>query len=103
MSWHRAAPLAELRAAHPWLPLTVAGIDIIAGNVDGAWYAVDDRCAHAGCPFSTEGALVGSRLICRCHGSEYALPTGEVRRGPAEKPIRSYPVRVADNDLEVDL
>jgi len=103
MSWHRAAALAEIRAARRWLALTVEGVDIIAGNVGGSWYAVEDRCAHAGCPFSTEGDLAGSTLVCNCHGSEYALPSGELRHGPAEHGIRSYPVRVAGDDLEIEI
>jgi nitrite reductase/ring-hydroxylating ferredoxin subunit len=103
MSWQRAASLDAIRAARRFLPLTIDGVDVIAGNVDGTWYAVEDRCAHAGCPFSTEGDLAGSTLICNCHGSEYTLPTGELRRGPAEHGIKSYPVRVAGEDLEIDL
>ena len=103
MSWRRAASLDAIRAARRWLPLTIDGVDVIAGNVNGAWYAVEDRCAHAGCPFSSDGDLAGTRLICNCHGSEYELPSGEVRRGPAERDIRSFPVRVAADDLEIDL
>lgn len=103
MSWRRFASLDDLAAARPWLALRVDGKAIIAGSAEGVWFAVEDRCAHAGCPFSTDGELAGSTLICNCHGSEYDLPSGEVSRGPAEYGIRSYPVRVVGSDLEIDL
>lgn len=103
MSWRRAASLDDALAARPWLELRLEGKPILAGQAEGSWFAVEDRCAHAGCPFSTDGELAGSMLICNCHGSEYALPSGEVQRGPAERDIRSYPVRVNGNDLEIDL
>ena len=69
----------------------------------GAWYAVEDRCSHAGCPFSQEAALEGGTIVCNCHGSEFDLASGEVLRGPAEYPVRTIPVRVNGDRIEVDL
>lgn len=103
MTWQHAASLDELRNARPWLPLTVAGVNLVVAGVDGAWYGVEDRCAHAGCAFSEDGELVGSIIICDCHGSEYDIRTGAVRRGPAERPIRTIPVRIAGDRVEVDV
>jgi nitrite reductase/ring-hydroxylating ferredoxin subunit len=103
MTWHRAATLDSLRRADPWLALTVEDIDLVVASVAGAVYAVEDRCAHAGCAFSEDGELVGTTIICNCHGSEYDIRTGEVRRGPAERPIRTIPVRLLGDLLEVDL
>lgn len=58
----------------------------------GEWVAVLARCTHAGCqpePFA-------GRLVCPCHGSEFAL-TGDVLEGPAERPLTRYEV-VEDGD-----
>ncbi len=85
------------------LALTVAGVDLVIAGVEGAWFGVEDRCAHAGCLFSEDGEIDGDDLICNCHGSEYDIRTGDVRRGPAERPVRTFPVRVNGDRLEVDL
>jgi nitrite reductase/ring-hydroxylating ferredoxin subunit len=103
VAWHDAAPAGDLRDARPWLPLTVAGVDVVVGAVDGAWYGVEDRCTHAGCAFSEDADLIGAEIVCNCHGSEFDIRTGEVRRGPAERPVRTVPVRIAGDRLQVDL
>lgn len=103
MAWQDAASLVDARSARTWLAVTVVGEDLVIASVDGAWVAFEDRCAHAGCAFSEDGELDGAELICNCHGSEYDVHTGAVRRGPAERPIRTFPVRVAGERLEVDV
>jgi nitrite reductase/ring-hydroxylating ferredoxin subunit len=103
VTWHRAAALADLRAARPWLPLTIDGVDLVVAVVDGAPHAVEDRCAHAGCAFSEDADLVGADIVCNCHGSEFDLRTGALKRGPAERPVRSIPVRIEGEHLEVAL
>lgn len=103
MAWHDVATIAEARDARPWLSLRVAGVELVIAGVDGTWHGVEDRCAHAGCAFSEDGQLAGWHVICNCHGSEFDLRTGAVRRGPAERPIRTFAVREAGDRLEVDV
>lgn len=40
-------------------------------------------CTHRGCTV----VAAGDQLMCPCHGSRFALLTGEVLHGPAEKPL----------------
>jgi nitrite reductase/ring-hydroxylating ferredoxin subunit len=103
VAWHDAASADELRRARPWLPLTVGGVDLVVAAVDGAAFGVEDRCSHAGCAFSEDAELTGAQIECHCHGSEFDIRTGAVLRGPAERPIRTIPVRVVGDRLEVDL
>jgi Ferredoxin subunits of nitrite reductase and ring-hydroxylating dioxygenases len=103
MAWTHAASLDKARAARPWLPLAIAGVDLVIASVGDAWYAVEDRCTHAGCAFSEDADLAGSDIVCNCHGSEFDIRTGAVKRGPAERPVRTIPVRLAEDGLEVDL
>ena len=102
MAWQDAAPEDALRQAQPWLPLTIAGVDLVLAAADGAWYAVEDRCSHAGCAFSEDADLAGADIVCNCHGSEFDLRTGAVLRGPAERPVRTFAVRVVGDRVEVD-
>jgi nitrite reductase/ring-hydroxylating ferredoxin subunit len=103
MAWHRAATRSELLAAAPWLARDVAGIEIVIAMSDGRPYAAEDRCTHAGCPFSSEADLIDGLISCNCHGSQFQLATGEVVRGPAERPVRTFPVRFVGEDVEVEV
>ena len=103
MTWREVATLNDAARARTWLPVDVDEIPLALAMLDGRWFAVEDRCSHAGCPFSEEATLEGSTIVCNCHGSEFDLETGEVRRGPAEHPIRTVPARVRGDRIEVDL
>jgi nitrite reductase/ring-hydroxylating ferredoxin subunit len=103
LSWRPVASLGAAAAARPWLPIEAGGRSIVLAAVDGAWYGVEDACSHAGCPFSSEASLEGSTIVCNCHGSEFDITTGDVLRGPAEYPIRTVPVRVVGDAIEVDV
>jgi nitrite reductase/ring-hydroxylating ferredoxin subunit len=61
--------------------------------------ALSPICTHLGCTVEIQG----ERLVCPCHGSTYDRQ-GRVLRGPAERALQAYPLRVtADGVLEVDL
>ena len=75
---------------------------ITLANVAGTLFAIDDTCTHRGCSLG-DGKLDGSTVQCACHGSRFDVTSGAVVRGPAEDPVRSYPVHVADGEVQVDL
>jgi cytochrome b6-f complex iron-sulfur subunit len=53
--------------------------------------AVSDICTHAGCSVLYD--KTGKVLNCPCHGSRFSL-LGAVIRGPASRPLRSYPAQL---------
>lgn len=65
---------------------------------DGTYAAVFTRCTHQGCQVEP----AGDRLACPCHGSEYRL-TGEVLRGPAERPLQRYTVTTDSEHIYIHL
>ena len=75
---------------------------ITLANVAGTIFAIDDTCTHRGCSLG-DGKLDGSTVQCACHGSRFDVTSGAVVRGPAEDPVRSYPVHVANGEVQVDL
>lgn len=56
------------------------------------------RCTHQG----TELQIYGDRLQCPAHGSEFSN-TGSVENGPADDPLRTFPVNIESNTLKIDL
>ena len=78
------------------------GTRITLANVAGTIFAIDDTCTHRGCSLG-DGKLDGSTIQCACHGSRFDVTSGAVVRGPAEDPVRSYPVHVANGEVQVDV
>lgn len=56
------------------------------------------RCTHQG----TELQVFGDRIQCPAHGSEFNNK-GEVQNGPADTPLRSFPVSANGETIKVRL
>jgi len=80
----------------------VSGNRIAVAAVGNAFYAFGDTCTHQGCSLA-DGHLEGTTVTCPCHGSRFDVTTGEVVRGPAREPVRSYPVRLEAGALRVEV
>jgi nitrite reductase/ring-hydroxylating ferredoxin subunit len=80
----------------------MAGNRIAIARTGDAFYAFGDTCTHEGCSLA-DGELEGTTVTCPCHGSQFNVTTGEVLRGPAREPVRSYPVRLEENAIRVGL
>ena len=63
----------------------------------GVVMAFDSKCTHAGVPTSVNS----SQLICPAHGSIFNPETGEVVRGPAVEPLKSYRTIEADGEIRI--
>jgi nitrite reductase/ring-hydroxylating ferredoxin subunit len=80
----------------------VSGNRIAIARVGDNFYAFGDTCTHQGCSLA-DGELEGTTVTCPCHGSRFNVTTGDVLRGPAREPVLSYPVRLEDNALQVEV
>jgi nitrite reductase/ring-hydroxylating ferredoxin subunit len=78
------------------------GHKIAVALVDGTYYAFSDICTHLRCSLS-EGELSGTTVTCICHGSRFDVSTGDVLRGPAQRPVAVYAVRVQGEDLVAEV
>ncbi len=65
---------------------------------DAQYTALLMRCAHQG----TELQVFGNKLQCPAHGSEFSN-SGEVLNGPADAPLRTFPVTVQNLQLKISL
>jgi nitrite reductase/ring-hydroxylating ferredoxin subunit len=76
---------------------------ISVARVGGRLYAFDDLCPcgqDRACPLSG-GLLVGTTLMCQCHGSRFDIETGAVVDGPATTPLSLHAVQEVDGDVQV--
>ena len=47
--------------------------------------------------------MAGEEAIYPWHGSRFDVKTGSVLTPPARQGVKSFPVRIAGNDVEVDI
>ena len=74
--------------------LRVDGLAIALFNVDGAIYAINDSCPHAGSSLLS-GVLSGRTVQCRAHGLRFDLLTG-CMPGVANFGVKTYSVETCD-------
>ncbi len=66
----------------------------------GEFFAVANQCSHALAKLE-DGKLRAYRLICPLHGAAFDIRDGTAKGKPATRPIRTYPVRVIDERIEI--
>lgn len=70
---------------------------ILWAKVEGAIYALSNRCPHRGFPLH-KGKLEGYTLTCAYHGGQYDIRTGACLRHPTETyPCESFEVRLLED------
>jgi 3-phenylpropionate/trans-cinnamate dioxygenase ferredoxin subunit len=77
------------------------GVAVLLARVDGAVYAISDRCVHLGCLLS-KGKLDGYTVTCPCHDWRFDVRTGRFLDAP-ELGQAVYPVKSDGGKLFVSL
>jgi len=95
-------PLADLATGQMRCAEVGAISVLIVHTKEGQLHAVNNICSHAYARMD-EGRLRGNRLICPLHGASFDVRTGAVLGAPANAPLPSYPVRVVDGQVEVQV
>lgn len=101
MTWQRAAAASDLEADRA-LSLTVGDTLVALVLTGGEVFAIRDECSHQRVMLS-HGVVEDCTLECFAHGSRFDLRTGEPLDLPAVRPVPVYPVRLAGDDVLVDL
>ena len=71
-------------------------------QIEGKYYAIDDKCTHRGGPLS-EGAVDGKTVTCPWHGASFDITSGTPLTPPASAAVSCYPVVVEGSTLKIDL
>lgn len=80
--------------------IEVGGRTIAVFNLGGEFHAIDDLCTHEEGPLS-EGFVEGEEVECPWHAARFNIKTGKALCEPAYEDVRSYPVRINGDDVEV--
>lgn len=57
------------------------GKEIMIANLDGKFYALNDRCSHTNAPLSM-GHIQGNIITCPMHGARFDITTGKKMSDP---------------------
>ena len=73
-------------------------------NLNGEFYALEDRCSHDDGPLCEGDWDPEERVVtCPRHGSNFDLRSGEPLSLPAFEPVETFPVRVEDGIVKVEV
>ncbi len=105
MTFQKAAALADV-PVNGVLAVEIGGVDVaLVRDADGV-YALRDECSHAAVPLSEGDITVGPggcEIECWLHGSNFDVRTGKALNLPAIEPVPTYPTRIDDDTVLVDL
>lgn len=76
--------------------------EIALYKLEDGIYATSNSCSHEYSPLS-EGIVMDGRVYCPKHGSRFDIRTGAVIDPPATAPVRTYPVKVEDDEVFVGI
>jgi 3-phenylpropionate/trans-cinnamate dioxygenase ferredoxin subunit len=96
-------PLDELPPGS--MKLVPAGsITVGVYNCGGSLYAIEDRCSHDDGPLC-EGDWDRDEctVVCPRHGSNFDLTSGRPLSLPAYEPVATFPVRVEDGIVKLEV
>jgi nitrite reductase (NADH) small subunit len=76
--------------------------EIAIFNLGGRFVAVDNACPHRGGPLC-DGIVSGAIVTCPLHAYKVCLDTGHIVKPELPVRVETYPVRVEDGDILVEL
>jgi 3-phenylpropionate/trans-cinnamate dioxygenase ferredoxin subunit len=84
------------------LAVFVDGVALIVVRCGDTLYAVDNMCTHDGETLG-EAEVQDCQVICPRHGAHFCLKTGAALTPPAYEPLRTYPARLDNGRVLVEL
>jgi 3-phenylpropionate/trans-cinnamate dioxygenase ferredoxin subunit len=88
---------------------SISGTDILISNIDGAFYAINNKCTHMGGSLAN-GNLENGVVTCPKHGAPYDVKTGanvgELSMFFIKKKtdgVKAYPVEIKDGEVYIQI
>ena len=100
--WHQVGATDDV-ARDDVLGITVGETAVaIIRTADDRVFAVDAACTHGRASLA-EGFVDGTEIECPKHNGRFDVTTGEAVASPARVALRTYPCRVNNGCIEVQL
>jgi 3-phenylpropionate/trans-cinnamate dioxygenase ferredoxin subunit len=102
VAWTRVLEVSELPVGAA--RAVSVGMDdlLVCRTAEDTVHAVENVCSHDDAPLGAQ-ELDGPVVTCPRHGARFDVTTGAVLRSPAPVGIETFPARLAEGWVEVDL
>lgn len=81
----------------------VGNLQIAVFHLDDQFFAIDNRCPHAGASLGM-GVVEGSTVACRIHHWKFNLTDGQRLDSPCEtNNLRTFLTRINGDELQIEL
>jgi 3-phenylpropionate/trans-cinnamate dioxygenase ferredoxin subunit len=71
-------------------------------SADDMFYATDGHCTHESAILA-EGLVMGHIIECPKHNGRFDYRTGEGKSAPIRVDLRTYPTRIDDGTVSIDI
>lgn len=72
-------------------------------HTEEGFFALVDECSHDGAPISDGRVDREGNVVCPRHGARFECKSGEVKAPPAVTAIDTFPVKVEDGDIYINI
>lgn len=101
MTWYSVATVGEIPNG-TYKAVDIEDESLLIIYLDNQYYAIKNRCTHEASPLAG-GELEGDEITCPLHGARFCIKTGEATLPPAYEPVDTYPAKVENGVVYVDL
>lgn len=102
MSWTRVCEIDDVEEEDV-IGVSVDGRDIaVYRDEDGGFHASDGHCTHEQM-LLCDGLVMDGIIECPKHNGRFRITDGKAVGAPATVDLRTYPVKVEDGQVHVDL
>lgn len=100
-SWHDVGGVDEA-GEDEVTAVSPGGTPVALFRYQGEFFALYDRCSHGQAKLS-DGWIEDGNVECPLHQGLICIRTGEPRSQPVKEPVRTYPVRIVGDRIEIEI
>jgi NAD(P)H-dependent nitrite reductase small subunit len=101
MNWTRITPVENI-PSREGRSVRIDDLEIAIFNLNGRFLTIENACPHKGGPLC-DGIVTGTSVVCPLHGRHFDLETGMPMRAAEPSCLATFPTRVQDGIVFVDL
>ncbi len=99
--WHDVAGVDDVSDGEV-LGVAAGNVPVALFCVGDAFFALHDLCSHGAARLS-DGYVDGDCIECPLHQGLVSIRTGKPKSAPITDPVASYPTRIVDGRIEVEI